>query len=89
MDTPPAERPEPERGPRLLLECLDSAEGAQILAALTERYEITALGEESRRFQVTVDDAVYPDEAVVRLASVLDELDREWQQHLGWPKVQA
>ena len=85
-----AERPEPERGPRLLIECRDSdAEGAEILAALIERYEIEALSEEGRTFRVTVDDALYPDEAVVRLASVLDEIDRDWQQHLGWPKAQA
>ncbi len=27
-----------------------------------------------------VDDAVYPDEAVVRLASIMDEIDADWQQ---------
>ena len=62
---------------------------AEILAALSERYEIRALSEESCTFQVTVDDALYPDEAVVRLASVLDKIDRDWQKHLGWPKAQA
>lgn len=82
-------RPEPERGPKLLLECLDDdADGAEIVAALRERYEITALGSGSRRFEVLIDDAVYPDEAVVRLASVLDEIDPDWVKHIRWPKVQ-
>ncbi len=84
------ERPPAERGPRVLLECLDGeAEGTEILAVLGKRYEVTALGNESRQFEVLIDDAVFPDEAVVRLASVLDEIDHDWVRHIRWPKVQA
>lgn len=84
------EHPAPERGPRVLLECLnDEAGGAEILAVIGRRYEITALGNESRQFEVLIDDAVFPDEAVVRLASVLDEIDHDWVRHIRWPKVQA
>ena len=97
------ERPPPERGPRVLLECLNGeAEGTEILAVLGKRYEVTALGNESRQFGVLFDydgtlvplaphpsDAVFPDEAVVRLASVLDEIDHDWVRHIRWPKVQA
>ncbi|MBN9621927.1 MAG: hypothetical protein J0H06_03080 [Actinobacteria bacterium] len=39
-----------------------------------------------KRFRVVVDDAFESDEAVVRLASQLDEIDPEWQRHLSWPR---
>lgn len=85
-----AERPTPERGPQLLLERIKGdAQGTEILAALGEHYEISALGEDRRLLQVVVDDAVFPDEAVVRLASVLDGIDQDWVLHIRWPKVQA
>jgi hypothetical protein len=34
-----------------------------------------------------IDDARFPDEAVVRLASSLDEIDPNWQERFAWPKV--
>lgn len=83
-------RPEPERGPKILLERLDGGgDVTEIIAALGERYEVSAFGESGRQFQVVVDNAVFPDEAVVRLASVLDGIDQDWVRHLRWPKVQA
>jgi hypothetical protein len=83
-------RPESERGPKLLLERLDEdGDGTEILAALGRRDEVSPTGESGREFQVIVDNAVFPDEAVVRLASVLDGIDEDWVRHLRWPKAQA
>lgn len=66
-----------------------SQEGADVIDALSERYETESVGEAGHLLRVTVDDARFPDEAVVRLASVLDEIDRDWASRLSWPKVTA
>lgn len=80
---------QPERGPRVLLESSDGGRRSlEIVGALAKRYEITPFGEGGQCFEVTVDDAVFSDEAVVRLASVLDQIDRDWQLYVEWPKAQ-
>lgn len=76
---------EPKRGPTILLERLDPPRGGEIIAALGERYEVT--DPETGVVEVLVDDAVYPDEAVVRLASIMDEIDADWQWLISWPKA--
>ena len=52
---------------------------------LTARYEVQAVDQEELLYRVTVDDARFPDEAVVRLASVLDGIDGDWQGCFSWP----
>lgn len=76
---------EPERGPTILLERLDPPRGAEIIAALGERYEVT--DSQTGVIEVLVDDAVYPDEAVVRLASIMDGIDSDWQWLISWPRA--
>jgi hypothetical protein len=60
-------------------------EGDDLLGAVERRHELRALDQERLRFRVTVDEARFPDEAVVRLACELDEIDPGWQDHLAWP----
>jgi hypothetical protein len=73
-------------GCAVLLRRLDQGgEGEDLLGALESRYELRVLDLERLRFRVTVDEARFPDEAVVRLASELDEIDPGWQDHLAWP----
>lgn len=80
--------PAPEREPRVRLESRDDeAQRAEILTALGERYEITTLADGST-FVVIVDDAVFADEAVVKVASALDAINPDWEAHLCWPKVE-
>ena len=76
---------EPERGPTIVLERLDPPRGGEIIAALRKRYEVT--DPDGRGVEVLVGDAVYPDEAVVRLASIMDEIDPDWQWLISWPKA--
>lgn len=84
----PPELDAPERGLKVYLESRDDeAEAAKILIALGELYEVTGLGETST-CEVTVDDAVFADEAVVRVATALDTINPDWEQHLCWPKAQ-
>ena len=71
----------------LLRRTATEQEGAEILSSLRERYEVSPADEDGHRHRVVVDDAYDPDEAVVRLASVLDEIDRGWEDRLGWPEA--
>ena len=74
-------------GCSVLLQQIDPDQGpAQVIELLTERYETLALDQQGL-YRVTVDDARFPDEAVVRLASVLDELDSGWSESFAWPKA--
>lgn len=57
-----------------------------MIKSLAERYETLALDQQGL-FRVRVDDARFPDEAVVRLASVLDELDSAWSESFAWPRT--
>lgn len=72
----------------VLLQRLDTAQtGNGVIEALSERYEVEAIDQAHLRFRVAVDDARFPDEAVVRLACVLDEIDPDWQERFAWPKA--
>lgn len=62
-------------------------EGAEILSALAKRYEVSLANEDGLEYRVVLDDAYDPDEAVVRLASVLDGIDRGWEDRFGWPEA--
>ena len=87
-------RPRPVRevkpslsGTPVVVERLDEEpQGRAIIAELSDRYEVGDLDGAGRRFRVVVDDAFESDEAVVRLASKLDEIDPGWQRHLSWPR---
>jgi hypothetical protein len=75
-------------GHALLLRRSDTdQEGAEILSALAKRYEVSPANENCLQYRVVIDDAYDPDEAVVRLASVLDEIDRDWEDRFGWPEA--
>jgi hypothetical protein len=75
-------------GYTLLLRCTDvDREGAEILSALAKRYDIDLASEDGLQYRVMVDDAYDPDEAVVRLAFVLDEIDRGWEGCFRWPEA--
>lgn len=77
----------PFSDPAVVVERLDDGpQGRAILAELSDRYEVGDLEGAAERFRVVVDDASVSDEAVVRLASQLDEIDPDWQQHLSWPR---
>jgi hypothetical protein len=90
----PARRPRPSlevtppfSGPAVVVERLDDGpNGSAILSGLSDRYEVGDLDGTAERFRVVVDDAFESDEAVVRLASQLDEIDPDWQRHLSWPR---
>lgn len=87
---PEAEAVRPPEGPAVVVERLDEdPQGAVIIAELGDRYEISGLDAAGRRLQVVVDDAFEQDEAIVRLASQLDEIDLGWQRHLSWPRSAA
>ena len=76
---------ERERGPTILLERIDPPRGDEIIEALASRYEVT--DPDGGAVEVVVDDAVYPDEAVVRLASLMDAIDADWQWLISWPRA--
>jgi hypothetical protein len=75
-------------GAELLLTRVDGrGSGAgEILEALAERYVVTtteAAPEVARVVVAGIDD---PDEAAVRLASILDDIDAGWEKRLTWPR---
>lgn len=71
----------------VLLQRLDAEGGSKVVEALAERYEVVGVeGEDELLYRVEVDDARFPDEAVVRLACLLDEIDPGWQSRFAWPK---
>jgi hypothetical protein len=73
----------------VLLQVLDQGPAAIAgLKALAQRYELAALDEDESLFRVAIADSRFPQEAVVKLASTLDEIDRDWQDYLGWPQVE-
>ncbi len=77
-------------GCAVVLQQLDTPHGGDgVIEALSERYEVEALDQTQLLFRVMVDDARFPDEAVVRLASSLDEIDPNWQERFTWPKADA
>jgi len=75
-------------GYALLLRRKDTdQEGAEILSALAKRYKVDLANEDGLEYRVVMDDAYDPDEAVVRLASVLDKIDQGWEDRIGWPEA--
>lgn len=75
-------------GYALLLRRSDTdQEGAEILSTLAKRYEVSLANEDGFEYRVVLDDAYDPDEAVVRLASVLDGIDQGWEDRFGWPEA--
>ena len=82
-----SENDEPQStGCPVLLERQEATErGDKTIEALAERYSVETLDEARLQYRVMVDDARFPHEAVVRLASVLDEIDNDWPECFGWP----
>jgi len=83
-----SENDEPQStGCPVLLERQEATErGDKTIEALAERYPIESLDKARLQFQVMVEDARFPHEAVVRLAAVLDEIDPDWAGCFSWPK---
>jgi hypothetical protein len=72
----------------VVLQRLDTAQREdRVIEVLTERYEVEAL--DQVRYRIVVDDARFADEAVVRLACLLDEIDPNWQERFAWPEANA
>jgi len=60
---------------------------ADILSALARRYEVEVASEDGLQFHVLMTDVFDRAEAVVRLSSVLDELDMTWETLFQWPEA--
>lgn len=76
--------------PTVLVERLDDDPKADaIITELGKCYEIIDLNSSGGSFKVVIDDAFEQDEAIVRLASALDDIDLDWQRHLSWPRSQS
>ena len=65
----------------------EDQDGAETLSALAKRYEVSLAEEDGLKYRVVIDDAYDPDEAVVRLATVLDEIDQGWESRFEWPRA--
>ena len=78
------DEPQSTRCPVLLERQEATERGDKTIEALAERYSVESL-EPGLQFQVMVEDARFPHEAVVRLASVLDEIDPDWPECFAWP----
>jgi hypothetical protein len=75
-------------GCAVVLQQLDTAQGGDgVIEVLSERYEVEVLDEAQLLHRIVIDDARFPDEAVVRLASSLDEIDPNWQECFAWPQA--
>jgi hypothetical protein len=73
-------------GCAVLLERQEATErGDKTIEALVDRYSVETLDEARLQYRVMVDDARFPHEAVVRLATVLDEIDPDWPGCFSWP----
>ena len=82
-----SENDEPQStGCPVLLERQEATErGDKMIEALAGRYSVETLDEARLQYRVMVDDARFPHEAVVRLASVLDRIDPDWAGCFAWP----
>jgi len=58
------------------------AEG--IIRQVGSHYEVTRI---DKAADVLMQDVEFPDEAVVRLALLLDEIDSDWQHSISWPRA--
>jgi len=73
-------------GCSVLLQRLDAQAGSEVIEALAERYRVAVVDEEGLLYRVDIEDARFTDEAVVRLASSLDEIDASWESGFAWPR---
>jgi len=74
----------------VVLQRLDTAQPEdKVIEVLTKRYEVEALDQAQLQYRIVVDDARFADEAVVRLACLLDEIDPNWQENFVWPKANS
>ncbi|MCB0859292.1 MAG: hypothetical protein KDB54_01395 [Solirubrobacterales bacterium] len=60
------------------------AQTEQIIATIRESYEVVRHGS---TVEVLVEDVRFPDEAVVRLALMLDDAHPDWQRLVSWPRT--
>jgi hypothetical protein len=61
-------------------------EAEQIIRAIGDHYEVVRRGEVA---EVIVDDVRFPDEAVVRLALLMDDIEPDWQRVISWPSTKS
>jgi hypothetical protein len=71
----------------VLLQLLsDGSEAEQIIKVIGDQYEVVRNGDV---VEVIVDDVRFPDEAVVRLALLLDDIEPDWQSVISWPRTKS
>ncbi|MFN8142407.1 MAG: hypothetical protein U0R29_08770 [Solirubrobacterales bacterium] len=71
----------------MLLQLLsDGSEAEQIIKVIGDQYEVVRNGDV---VEVIVDDVRFPDEAVVRLALLLDDIEPDWQSVISWPRTKS
>lgn len=76
-----------KHGLRVLLQLLsDGSEAEQIIKVIGDQYEVVRNGDV---VEVIVDDVRFPDEAVVRLALLLDDIEPDWQSVISWPRTKS
>lgn len=76
-----------KRGLRVLLQPLsDGREAERIIKVIGDQYEVARRGEV---VEVIVDDVRFPDEAVVRLALLMDDIEPDWQSVISWPRTKS
>lgn len=77
----------PNHGLRVLLQPLtDGNEAEQIIKAVGDHYEVVRSGKVA---EVIVEDVRFPDEAVVRLALLMDDIEPDWQRVISWPSTKS
>jgi hypothetical protein len=71
----------------VLLQLLsEGSEAEQIIKVIGDQYEVVRNGDV---VEVIVDDVRFPDEAVVRLALLLDDIEPDWQSVISWPRTKS
>ena len=64
----------------------DDQMAEEIVAALAERFEAEAIQNAAGKMvRIFLASAVDPNEAVVKLACALDEIDPAWERIFSWP----
>ena len=75
------------RGLRVRLEPLEAGpEAEQIIKTIGDHYEVVR---SSKVAEVIVDDVRFPDESVVRLALLMDDIEPDWQRVISWPSTKS
>ncbi|HKF81919.1 MAG TPA: hypothetical protein VKB23_03020 [Solirubrobacterales bacterium] len=59
----------------------------EVIEAIRERYDVQLVNQDGPVYRVNIDDARFPHEAVITLASRLDEIDMAWGERFAWPKA--